>query len=111
MRLAGAGHHRGVTADLLAVLGIRSRREAYPAELSGGELARAGLAVALANDPGVLLADEPTGELDLATERKVLDVMRTLAQGGVAVVVATHSPAVLAVANRVVTLTDGALTS
>ena len=61
--------------DLLAGLGLTARAAAYPGELSGGELARAGLAVALANNPAVLLADEPTGELDAHTETQVLDLL------------------------------------
>ncbi|MBL7492192.1 ABC transporter ATP-binding protein [Frankia sp. AgB1.9] len=107
-RLArGAG--RTPTEDLLGQLGIGRRARAYPAQLSGGELARAGLAVALANDPVVLLADEPTGELDLATERDVLALLRARARSGIAVVIASHSPAVAAAADRVLTLTDGRL--
>ena len=92
--------------DLLATLGLSGRGAAYPGELSGGELARAGLAVALANNPAVLLADEPTGELDAHTETQVLDLLRARADQGVAILVASHSPAVAA-ADRVITLTDG----
>ncbi len=92
---------------LLTCLGIIERARSYPEQLSGGELARAGLAVALANDPVVLLADEPTGELDTATESAVLDILRSRAADGVAILVASHSPAVAAAADRVVTLTDG----
>ncbi len=97
--------------DLLAGLGLSARAGAYPGELSGGELARAGLAVALANDPVVLLADEPTGELDDHTETQVLDLLRTRASKGVAILIASHSPAVAAAADRVVTLTDGVVTA
>lgn len=93
--------------DLLGSLGIAARAGAYPSQLSGGELARGGLAVALANDPVVLLADEPTGELDLGTERAVLDLLSARTRDGVAVIVASHSPAVAAAADRVVTLADG----
>ena len=70
---------------------------------------RAGLAVALANDPAVLIADEPTGELDSATEQRVLELLAAEAAGGRAVVVATHSESVVAVAHRVVVLADGAV--
>lgn len=92
---------------LLGSLGIGARARAYPNQLSGGELARAGLAVALANDPVVLLADEPTGELDLGTERGVLDLLTERARSGVAILVASHSPAVASAADRVVTLAEG----
>ena len=96
--------------DLLAGLGMTARAAAYPGELSGGELARAGLAVALANNPAVLLADEPTGELDAHTETQVLDLLRARTEHGVAILVASHSPAVAAAADRVITLSDGRVT-
>jgi putative ABC transport system ATP-binding protein len=86
---------------------IAHRAGARPAQLSGGELARAGLAVALANRPPVLLADEPTGELDGATAQRVLDLLRERAAEGAAIVVVTHSPAVAAAADREVRLRDG----
>jgi putative ABC transport system ATP-binding protein len=94
-------------AALLDALGLARRADARPGELSGGETARAGLAVALANDPAVVLADEPTGELDSASEALVLDLLQARAAAGGAVVVATHSPAVAAVAARTVHLEDG----
>ena len=95
------------TAELLRVLDIHARMTAYPSELSGGELARAGLAVALANEPTVLLADEPTGELDSVTEARILDLLTAAADRGTAVIVASHSPAVAAAASRVLRLDDG----
>ena len=94
-------------AALLAELSLDHRAEAFPSELSGGEAARAGLAVALANDPPVLLADEPTGEVDAETERALLELFRDRATQGSAVVVVTHSEAVAASADRVVRLVDG----
>jgi putative ABC transport system ATP-binding protein len=105
-RLAG----RDDAAERHAVLercGIAARAGARPAQLSGGELARAGLAVALANRPDVLLADEPTGELDGATAQRVLDLLRERAGDGAAVLVVTHSPAVAAAADREIRLRDG----
>ena len=78
-----------------------------PSELSGGELARAGLAVALANDPEVLLCDEPTGELDAQSAGRVLELLSERAAGGGAVLVVTHNPSVSAAADRVVELQDG----
>ncbi|GAA1376866.1 ABC transporter ATP-binding protein [Streptomyces beijiangensis] len=94
-------------ADLLDRMGIGNRAGALPRQLSGGESARAGLAVALANDPAVLLADEPTGEVDGETERRLLALLRERAAAGTAVVVVTHSRAVAAVADRVLKLRDG----
>ncbi|MDQ1676310.1 MAG: putative transport system ATP-binding protein [Actinomycetota bacterium] len=92
---------------LLASVGLESRAGAYPGELSGGETARAGLAVALANDPSVLIADEPTGELDADSEQRLLDLLTARAAGGKAVLVASHSAAVMRAADRVVQLRDG----
>jgi putative ABC transport system ATP-binding protein len=102
------GARRGADrANLLSELGLTDRASAYPSQLSGGELARAGLAIALANAPDVLLADEPTGELDSATESQVLKLLVATAASGTAVVVASHSPAVAGAAARVVRLDDG----
>lgn len=107
-RLRGRGTPaRRTVADLLDLVGLTARARALPRELSGGELARAGLAVALAADPVVLVADEPTGELDLDTERRVLELVRSVAAEGAAVVVASHSAEVAAGADRVLRLADG----
>jgi putative ABC transport system ATP-binding protein len=94
---------------LLDDVGVASRSLARPSELSGGELARAGLAVALANDPTVLLCDEPTGELDSATEATIVALLRSQADRGRAVVVVTHSEPVARVADRTLQLEDGSL--
>jgi putative ABC transport system ATP-binding protein len=94
-------------AALLADLGLAARARAYPRQLSGGEAARAGLAVACANDPVVILADEPTGEVDGGAEAAVLTLLRARADAGAGVVVVTHSPAVAAAADRTVALLDG----
>jgi putative ABC transport system ATP-binding protein len=93
--------------DLLGRCGIAHRVRARPAQLSGGELARAGLAVALANDPVVLLADEPTGELDSLTAGKITDLLRERAADGTAILIATHSRELASAAARVVPLRDG----
>jgi putative ABC transport system ATP-binding protein len=93
--------------DVLGLLGLSDRADTYPGQLSGGELARAGLAIALANTPAVILADEPTGELDSATETRVLELLSDAAARGAAVLVASHSAAVADAADRVVGLIDG----
>ncbi|MGW6504403.1 ABC transporter ATP-binding protein [Nonomuraea angiospora] len=105
-RLAGRQDRRR-RDELLARLGLSARARAWPSELSGGESARAGLAVALANRPPLLLADEPTGELDQHTEAPVLRLIREQAGERTAVVIASHSPAVRRLADRVVELKDG----
>jgi putative ABC transport system ATP-binding protein len=104
-RLAG-----GRTSPPSAVLercAIVHRAGARPSQLSGGELARAGLAVALANDPPIVLADEPTGELDEVTAERILDLLAQCAADGGAVLVVTHSPQVAARADREIRLRDG----
>jgi len=108
--LAGARRRRDNTG-LLAQLGISERAHALPSQLSGGESARAGLAVALVNDPVVLIADEPTGELDSANEARLLDLLEVRARSGHAVLIASHSPPVIRRADRIITLADGRVTS
>jgi putative ABC transport system ATP-binding protein len=104
--LAGRRGARDIAA-LLDSVGLAKRAHADPGELSGGESARAGLALALANDPTVLLADEPTGEIDSVTETQILDLLLSRAHAGMAVLVASHSPAVSSAADRVIRLGDG----
>ena len=96
-----------LAASIVASVGLAERARALPAKLSGGESARAGLAVALANDPAVLLTDEPTGELDAGTAHQVMALLRAHADRGSAVVLVTHNPDVAASADRVVRLVDG----
>ena len=93
--------------DILGEVGLETRADARPSRLSGGEAARAGLAVALANDPPVVLADEPTAEVDQANEEIVVDLMRRRAAEGGCVVVVTHSARVADACNRAVHLSDG----
>ena len=105
-RLAGS-RERAPAATVLDAVGLGARARALPRELSGGEVARAGLAVALANDPDLLLCDEPTGELDGATAQRVLTLLRERARAGAAVVIVTHSDRVAQEADRVMALRDG----
>jgi putative ABC transport system ATP-binding protein len=109
-RAHDADHDRGSRRDarsLLDDVGLAERASARPSTLSGGEAARAGLAVAMANDPPVLLADEPTGEVDREAEGRVLELLRSRADRGKAVLVVTHSENVAAAADRVVRMEDG----
>ncbi len=104
-RLAGS---RGPTVDeLVAQVGLAAQARALPSTLSGGEAARAGLAVGLAGAPAVVIADEPTGELDSVSEDGVLRLLSDAADRGAAVVVASHSAAVTAAADRTIRLADG----
>jgi putative ABC transport system ATP-binding protein len=105
-RLVGKPDARRV-AEIIERVGLTGRGHAYPSKLSGGENARAGLAVALANNPRVLLTDEPTGELDGETAVQVMALLRGHAQHGGAVVVVTHNPSIAAAADRIVHMVDG----
>lgn len=99
----------GALRELLERVGLWDRRHASSEQLSGGEAARAGLAVALAANPALLLADEPTGEVDQQTELRMLDLLdERRALGGAALIV-THSVILAARADRVLHLEDGRL--
>ncbi len=106
-RLAGADRGPAWRHTLLDGLGIAARASHRPAQLSGGETARAGLAIALANQPGVLICDEPTGELDEDTAGQILALLQQQAGDGTAVIVATHAEAVEGAADRVHHIVDG----
>jgi putative ABC transport system ATP-binding protein len=108
MRMAGA-HDREAAGRLLDELGLAARRDSYPSQLSGGELARGGLAVALSCAPPILLADEPTAEVDADTETQILDRLLERRDAGMAMMVVTHSEALAARADRVLTIRDGRL--
>ncbi|MGF6920534.1 ABC transporter ATP-binding protein [Paraburkholderia sp. 40] len=95
---------------LLEVMGLGGQRRARPSQLSGGEAARAGLAVALSSNPRVLLADEPTAEVDAATETDILNHLGERCRAGVAVLIATHSMALASYADRLLGIQDGRLT-
>lgn len=105
-----AGHSDPKRAsDLLTILGLDHRLTALPGTLSGGEAARVALAVALAAEPSLLLCDEPTGEVDAATEQVVLETLQAQQRRGAAVLVATHSAALAGKADRVIRIADGEL--
>jgi putative ABC transport system ATP-binding protein len=92
-------------------LGIGSRSTALPAQLSGGERARAALAVALARNPKILILDEPTGEVDATAESVILSLLQGHCQKGGAAVVATHNAALAKQATRVLPIKDGKFTN
>jgi putative ABC transport system ATP-binding protein len=97
-------------AELLELVGLEARADHRPHELSGGEQQRVAIARALANRPRLLLADEPTGQLDSETGRRIMLLIRTVVRAeGVTAVVATHDPVMLDVADRVIELLDGHL--
>ncbi len=96
-------------AALVDALGLRPVARSVPAQLSGGEQQRFAIARALVNDPALVLADEPTGNLDAESGAVVLALLRAATRDGRAVLVVTHDAAVTASADRVVTLRDGRL--
>jgi putative ABC transport system ATP-binding protein len=97
-------------AELLAQVGLAARAGHRPHELSGGEQQRVAIARALANRPRLLLADEPTGQLDSANSRTIMALLREVVdRESVAALVATHDPALVDVADRVLELRDGRL--
>lgn len=97
-------------ARLLALVGLAGKEGQRPAELSGGERQRVAIARALANDPPLLLADEPTGRLDSAAGRRVLELLEELrAQRGLTIILVTHDPAIAARADRTVHMLDGTM--
>jgi putative ABC transport system ATP-binding protein len=97
---------------LLDSVGLSDKYNAFPADLSGGQKQRVGIARALAGDPGIVLADEPTAALDSVTGRTVMDMMRRLAkERGRAVVVVSHDGRVMEYADRVVHIEDGKISN
>lgn len=94
-------------AALILAVGLEHRAEAWPAELSGGEMQRVAVARALANEPALLLADEPTGALDSRTGAEVLDLFRSLHEQGHTLLLVTHDPSIASLAQRRVEIRDG----
>ena len=98
-------------SELLETLGMRHRLNHFPAQLSGGEQQRVALARALANDPPLVLADEPTGNLDAVNAQKIIDILRMLKDKGKTVVVSTHDERIIQFANHTFCLENGRLES
>ncbi len=112
LELAGDLEAEGKADALLRAVGLEARGHHYPAQLSGGEQQRVAVARAFANRPAVLLADEPTGNLDTATGQQVIDLLVRLNRDhGSTLVLVTHDPALAACADRVVHLLDGRIAS
>ena len=114
MALAGRrrAHRRAWARELLETLGISDKRDRLPHELSGGEQQRAAIGVALANQPPLLLADEPTGELDTANAVQVFEMLRDLNRSyGVTVIIVSHYPGIAQFVDRVVHIRDGRISS
>ena len=108
MEIAGAADPSGRAKALLAEVGLTGRGHHYPSQLSGGEQQRVAIARALANDPPILLADEPTGNLDSTTGRHVIDLLLEIHRSRKStLVLVTHDPEIAAIADLSIALRDG----
>ncbi|HZE75764.1 MAG TPA: ABC transporter ATP-binding protein [Gemmatimonadales bacterium] len=106
-----AAERRGRAAEALAQVGLANRSSHRPNELSGGQRQRVAIARALVNRPSILLADEPTGNLDSATSEEIMRVFGDLHAAGQTVIMVTHEPGIAACAARIITLRDGRIES
>lgn len=106
MRLAGKINKKRAI-QLIDDVGLSHRAHAYPSGISGGEAARAAIAVALSTNPKLLLADEPTGEVDAETEKYIIHMFEQYCSNGGTAVIATHSRSLASHANRVLYIRDG----
>jgi putative ABC transport system ATP-binding protein len=105
------GDARKKAVDALCRVGLEERLTHYSAELSGGQQQRVAIARALINDPDIILADEPTGNLDQVAGRQIMDLFRELNSAGSTIILITHDPELASQASRVVYIDDGHLSS
>ncbi|MBW1806224.1 MAG: ATP-binding cassette domain-containing protein, partial [Deltaproteobacteria bacterium] len=91
-------------------VGLRGKEKRLPSEISGGEQERVAIARAVVNNPSILLADEPTGNLDTKTSGEIMDLFQALNNDGMTIVMVTHSPDCARIAGRTLRLSDGLLT-
>ena len=104
------GDIRRLAREALCRVGLEERLSHYPSELSGGQQQRVAIARAIVNDPAVVLADEPTGNLDRKSGRQIIDLFRELNRNGSTILLITHDHAIANAASRVVRIDDGQLT-
>jgi len=97
--------------ELLTQMGLRDRMDHKPSELSGGEQQRVAIARAMANNPAIILADEPTGEVDTKTRDMIVELLRGLSENGQTILIVTHDTAVSARTKRIITMQDGKIAS
>ncbi|HZQ32612.1 MAG TPA: ABC transporter ATP-binding protein [Mycobacterium sp.] len=110
IELTNRGDRKSVP-NLLAAVGLSARAAHFPPQLSGGEQQRVAIARALATDPDLLLADEPAGALDIATGRRVLELLQEVSRAGRGVVMVTHNEAAAEIADHIIQMRDGAVVS
>lgn len=110
MEIARADNAAARARDLLAEVGLKDRGHHYPSQLSGGEQQRVAIARAIANDPPILLADEPTGNLDTVTGQHIVELLVTMRKArGRTLVLVTHDPGLAEIADEVMLMRDGRL--
>ncbi len=101
---------RSTALELLRQVGVAERADAYPGTLSSGEMKRVAIARALINRPSILIADEPTGDLDDATESEIMALFRQLNGEGITIIMVTHNPDLIPCATRIFRMTGGLMT-
>lgn len=113
MMYAGKGRKERTkrAKELLETVGMAERSDHNPNELSGGQKQRVAIARAMANDPSIILADEPTGALDTKTGRVVMDIFHELHKSGKTIILITHSPELARETERIITISDGCIVS
>jgi len=97
--------------ELLTQMGLRDRMNHKPSELSGGEQQRVAIARAMANNPAIILADEPTGEVDTKTRDMIVELLRRLSENGQTILIVTHDMAVSSKTRRIISMRDGMIAS
>jgi len=97
----------GRIAEIMDLLGLSARSNHLPHQLSGGEMQRVSIGRSLINEPGIIMADEPTGNLDSATSEKIFTLFKKLNAGGLSLIIVTHNMDLAGIANRVIKLKDG----
>lgn len=105
----GLKKRRAKVMEVLASVGLRDKAKNRPNRLSGGQIQRAAIARALINNPSIVLADEPTGNLDTKTGKEIMELLKQLNEEGVTIIVVTHNPEVSEYADRTIIVKDGSI--
>jgi putative ABC transport system ATP-binding protein len=106
---AGKKEKRQMAMEALSKVGLREKAKRLPNQISGGEKERVAIARSIVNEPPVLLADEPTGNLDTKTTREIMELLQELNREGMTIILVTHSPVCAGYAHRILRVTDGKL--